>query len=102
MSARPTAPSPLRRLMLPALVAAYLGYFGFHAMHGSYGLLAKGEIEAEAERLATELAELEAERTALDERAALLRPGGIDPDLVDELARRDLNVIAPDEVIIIP
>jgi cell division protein FtsB len=102
MSARPTTPSPLRRLMLPALVAAYLGYFGFHAMHGSYGLLAKGEIEAEAERLETELGELQAERAELDARAALLRPGRIDPDLVDELARRDLNVIAPNELVIIP
>jgi cell division protein FtsB len=102
MSARPATPSPLRRLLLPALVAAYLGYFGFHAVHGSYGLLAMTAIEAEAERLAAELAELQAERTALDERAALLRPGGIDPDLVDELARRHLNVIAPDEVVIIP
>jgi cell division protein FtsB len=88
--------------MLPALVAAYLGYFGFHAMHGSYGLLAKGEIEAEAERLETDLGELQAERAELDARAALLRPGRIDPDLVDELARRDLNVIAPNELVIIP
>lgn len=102
MSARPATPSPLRRLLLPALVAAYLGYFGFHAVHGSYGLLAKTDIEAVAGRLAAELAELEAERAELNERAALLRPGGIDADLVDELARRDLNVIAPDEVVIIP
>jgi cell division protein FtsB len=102
MSARPTARSPLRRLLLPALTAVYLGYFGFHAFNGSYGLLAKAEIEAEADRLALELAEVQAERAELDARAALLRPGGIDPDLVDELARRDLNVIAPNEVVIIP
>ena len=102
MSARPTARSPLRRLLLPALTAVYLGYFGFHAFNGSYGILAKAEIEAEAERLTLELAEVQAERAELDARAALLRPGGIDPDLVDELARRDLNVIAPNEVVIIP
>ena len=102
MSARPTARSPFRRLLLPALTAVYLGYFGFHAFNGSYGLLAKAEIEAEAKRLTLELAEVRAERAELDARAALLRPGGIDPDLVDELARRDLNVIAPNEVVIIP
>lgn len=102
MSARPTARSPLRRLLLPALTAVYLGYFGFHAFNGSYGLLAKTEIEAEAARLALELAAVQAERAELDARAALLRPGGIDPDLVDELARRDLNVIGPNEVVIIP
>jgi cell division protein FtsB len=102
MSAHRTARSPLRRLLLPALTAAYLGYFGFHAMHGSYGLSARADIEAEAAQLQAELDALQAERQAMDARAALLRPDAIDPDMVDELARRDLNVIAPNEVVIIP
>jgi cell division protein FtsB len=102
MSARPTRPSALRRLLLPALMAAYLGYFGFHAMHGSYGILARADLETEAERLVLELGALQDQRAELDVRAALLRPGGIDPDMIDELARRDLNVIAPNEVVIIP
>ena len=45
MYARP-ASRPLRRLILPALTAAYLGYFGFHALNGSYGLLARAQLEA--------------------------------------------------------
>ena len=102
MSARPARRSLLRRLLLLALLAAYLSYFGFHAMNGSYGLRALAELEVEAERLALELDALQTERSELDARAALLRPGGIDPDMVDELARRDLNVIAPNEVVIIP
>ena len=102
MSARPARRSFLRRLLLPALLAAYLGYFGFHAMSGSYGLQALAELEGEAKQLASELDALWAERSELDARAALLRPGGIDPDMVDELARRDLNVIAPNELVIIP
>ena len=87
---------------MPLLAAAFLGYFGYHAVSGSYGLLAREGFEAQAERLEAELAELEAERAALEARTALLRPAGLDPDMADELARRNLNVIAPNEVVIIP
>ena len=87
--------------MLPALAAAFLGYFGFHALNGTYGLTALAEFEAETEVLEAELAELQAERTALDARAAMLRQN-LDPDLLDELARRSLNVIAPNEFVLIP
>lgn len=102
MSARPIAPSPLRRLLLPALVAAYLGYFGFHALSGSYGLRAQADFKAEEAALTAELEELQAERDKLEQRAALVRPAGLDPDMIDELARRSLNVIAPNEVVLLP
>lgn len=102
MSARPHAPSLLRRVGLPVLTAAFLGYFGYHALSGSYGLIALAGFEAEAAELEAELDELQAERGALEARAELLRPAGLDPDMVDELARRNLNVIAPNEFVIIP
>ena len=95
-------PRPQRRLILPALTAAYLGYFGFHAMHGSYGLLARTQFEAQASELEVQLADLQAEHDALEARAALLRPENLDPDMVDEWARRNLNVIAPNEFVLIP
>ena len=102
MSTRPTARSPLRRLLIPALVAAYLGYFGFHALHGSYGILARAEFEAQASLLEEELAKLLGESRERERLAALLRPRGLDPDMIDEWARRSLNVIAPNEVVIMP
>lgn len=102
MSARPYSPSLLRRIGLPVLTAAFLGYFGYHALSGSYGLLALSGFEAEAAQLEQQFAELQTERETLEDRAALLRPAGLDPDMVDELARRNLNVIAPNEFVIIP
>ena len=102
MSARPQSPSLLRRIGLPVLTAAFLGYFGYHALSGSYGLIALSGFKAEAESLQIELAELQAERSAMEARAELLRPAGLDPDMIDELARRNLNVIAPNEFVIIP
>jgi cell division protein FtsB len=101
MYARPVA-RPFRRLILPALTAAYLGYFGFHALHGSYGLLARTQFEAQAVELEDQLADLQAEHDALEIKAALLRPENLDPDMLDEWARRNLNVIAPNEFVLIP
>ncbi len=101
MYAHPVA-RPLRRLILPALTAAYLGYFGFHAINGSYGLLARTQFEAQAADLEVRLAELRGEHDALEAHAALLRPENLDPDMVDEWARRNLNEIAPNEFVLIP
>ncbi len=47
-----------------------------------------------------ELAELEAERQQLRHRSALLDPRKADPDIADELVRRDLGLVRPDEVIV--
>jgi cell division protein FtsB len=41
------------------------------------------------------------ERDTLRNRVALLNPRGIDPDLAGELLRKDLNVVHPDEVVIL-
>ncbi|MCW5696595.1 MAG: septum formation initiator family protein [Bauldia sp.] len=92
----------LRRLILPALAAAYLGYFGFHAFHGTYGLIAAAEFAEEAAALEGELAELRADRGELERHVALLRPANLDPDMLDERARAALNMIGPNEVIILP
>ncbi|HUF43773.1 MAG TPA: septum formation initiator family protein [Aestuariivirgaceae bacterium] len=41
-----------------------------------------------------------AERIALDERVALLRPDSIDPDLLEELARTTLGFVRPNDLVI--
>lgn len=89
-------------MLVPAITAAFLGYFAFHALSGSYGIWARGGFESQAKELEAELTALQADRAELEARAALLRPAGLDPDMIDELARRNLNVIAPNEFVIIP
>ena len=44
--------------------------------------------------------QLEAERDRLRHRSALLDPRKADPDLADELVRRDLGLVRADEVIV--
>ena len=48
-----------------------------------------------------ELARLRAERDELKNRVALLDPRHVDPDMAGELLRKDLNVVHPDEMVIL-
>lgn len=48
-----------------------------------------------------ELAQLQAERAELKNRVALLNPKQVDPDMAGELLRSNLNVVHPDEVVLI-
>jgi cell division protein FtsB len=42
-----------------------------------------------------------AERQALEDKVRRLRPDSLDPDLIDELARRHLSLAGPLDVIIL-
>jgi cell division protein FtsB len=47
-----------------------------------------------------ELAALEAERDDLRHKSALLDPRKADPDLADEMVRKDLGLVRADEVVV--
>jgi cell division protein FtsB len=90
----------IRRAAMPALALIIVGTFGGHAIAGPNGLLAWGGYNRDLEQRREELAKLEAERDALRHRSALLNPNKADPDLGEELIRRDLGLVRTDEVII--
>ena len=92
--------SLIRRAALPALALIIVGTFGGHAIAGPNGLLAWGGYNRDLQERRTELKKLEAERDALRHRSALLNPDKADPDLGEELIRRDLGLVRSDEVII--
>ncbi|PRD42230.1 cell division protein [Phyllobacterium phragmitis] len=88
------------RFIVPALAAAFLSYFGFHAYHGEYGLYARMRFEEQVTIMNDQLAALTKQRTALERKVALVRDGSIEKDMLDEQARRALNLSRPDEVTI--
>ena len=57
-------------------------------------------ITATSQARQAELAKLEATRAQLRHRSALLDPRKADPDMADELVRRDLGLVRADEVIL--
>ena len=92
--------SLIRRSAMPALALIVVGTFAGHAVAGPNGLLAWGGYHRDLQDRQAELAKLEAEKAALRHRSALLDPRKADPDIADELVRRDLGLVRPDEVII--
>lgn len=90
----------IRRSVLPALALVVVGTFAGHAIAGPNGLLAWGGYHRDLQERRAELASLEAERDRLRHRSALLNPKKADPDLADEMVRKDLGLVRPDEVIL--
>ena len=78
-----------------------LVYFGYHAVHGSRGLLAWRQYDRELAATQHELARLRAERTALERKVVRLRYESLDPDLLDEAARRTLALVGPRDVLVL-
>ena len=90
----------MRRVFWPALALVVVGNFAGYAVAGPNGLLAWGGYNRDLQARKMELAKLEAERQELRHRSALLDPRKADPDLAEELTRRDLGLVRPDEVIV--
>lgn len=90
----------MKRAALPALCLLIILYFSTHALFGTSGYLALDDIRNERAQLAKRQQALEKRRAGLERDIALLDPKGADPDFADELVRRHLGVIRPDEVIV--
>ena len=85
---------------LPAISVIVVAFFGAYALFGSNGVLAWGEYNKRLEIRRVELAKVEKARAELANRVALLDPRHANPDIVDELVRRNLGVAHPDDIIV--
>lgn len=90
----------LRGAIGPALAAlAVLAIVGY-AFAGPTGLFAWGDYAQAVTTKKVELAALKKREAELRNQVKLLDHRRADPDMVDELVRRELGVSHPDEVII--
>lgn len=99
-----TRPRSLAKLLksaaAPALAALVIANFAGYALLGPNGLFAWGDYAQLHEERQVELAQLDLERQQLANRVALLDPRSVDPDLADELVRRNTGQIREDEHIL--
>jgi cell division protein FtsB len=85
-------------LGLYAVAALFIGYFAANAFSGNHGLRAKQQLEEQVAELSGEFRSAEIERAQWERRVSLLRSDRLDPDLLDERARAELQYIHPREV----
>jgi cell division protein FtsB len=90
----------IRRVAMPALAVIVVGTFAGHAIAGPNGILAWGSYHRALKERQAELSQIETERAQLRHRSQLLDPKKADPDMADELVRKDLGLVRPDEVIV--
>lgn len=90
----------LRRAALPAVGVMLVGFFGAYAVFGTTGLFAYGDYRRQLVQREKAYAVLDERRAVLRNRVALLDPDHANPDMVDEMTRKQLNVVRPDEVVV--
>ena len=90
----------LRRAAMPAICLLLIGYFVSHAISGPTGVIAWKGYKAQHAALDRQVEASAEAKAALDRQVKLLDPKKVDPDLADELVRKNLNVVKPDEVIV--
>ena len=101
MVKRPRLRSILTSLGLYAMAAVLLGYFGVNAFTGNHGLKARHELDAQVAALVSERDRLRLERQRWEQRVALLKSDGLDPDMLDERARTLLEYVDPRDLVLI-
>jgi cell division protein FtsB len=99
MVSRSRLKSLLTGLALYTMAAAMIGYFGVNAYTGKYGLNARQELDQEIVALTSELARLKRERADGEQRVSLLRSDRVDPDMLDERARYQLDYANPHDLV---
>ena len=99
MVTRSRLQSILTGLALYLMAAGIIGYFAINAYTGRNGLAAQQELDQEMVNLTRELGRLKSERAELERHVSLLRPEHIDPDMLEERARRQLNYVNPRDVL---
>src|SRR5665213_992273 len=87
-------------LVAPVLGIAVTFYFAYHLVEGDRGLRAWVRVAQDLRIAKENLAATSAERNALDHKVTHLRPDQIEPDLLDTQVRKTLDVVAPDEIVI--
>lgn len=92
--------SNLKAAAAPAAALIVVAFFGGYALFGANGALAWGDYSKRLEQRKGDLAKVEADRERLAHRVALLDPRHADPDLVDELVRKEMGVVKKDEIVI--
>ena len=80
--------------------AVLIGYFAVNAYTGERGLLAQQSLDAEYSELTGQLERFKVEREAWQKRVNELK-SDIDPDLLDERIRSNLNYLDRRELMLI-
>ena len=87
-------------MVAPALGIVLTAYFAYNLVIGDRGFIAWRRLTEQIQTADAQLATLRAQREALRQKVADLSPDHLDPDLLDERVRASLDLVAPNELVI--
>jgi len=90
-----------KKIAAPVIGIAAITYFGYHTIQGDRGILAWLQLSNQVKQAEATLRGLEASRGKLANRVRLLHPDHLDLDMLDEQARRLLNLGRKDEILVL-
>jgi cell division protein FtsB len=85
-------------LVIPAISAAAIAYFGYYTLWGTRGLIALADTQARLSLEQDKLVSLTDQRARLERRIRLLKTGAEDPDLIEEVERAQMLGSVPGQV----
>jgi cell division protein FtsB len=77
-----------------------LAYFAWQAFYSPRGYPYRDQLIAHIELLTKQRDEINGQRNSFESRVALMRPESIDPDMLDELVRKDLGMVKSTDVVV--
>lgn len=90
-----------RHYLLPIAGLCLIVYFGYHAINGERGLLTYRQLQKDIQIAKMQREKTAKEKAVIENRVKLLRPESIDPDMLEESARRILNMGHEGDLVII-
>lgn len=97
---KPTRSALYRDVVFCLILLSAGGYFSFSALQGDYGLFRRIQIEDKEAQLRTQLAEISAEVTEMENKTRRMSAEFLDLELLDEQARRILVYVRHDDIFI--
>ncbi len=85
---------------MPLICSAIVLYYAFHSIYGAHGLITRSDFEKQISQREEQLARLVSQREEIEKRIELMKPGQVDPDILDERLRLLLGYGRTDEIVI--
>ena len=83
-----------------ALMFSLASYFTFAAVQGNFGLFRRVQIQAQEQELSNQLAQLQNQISAMENKTRRSSDDYLDLDLLDEQARKVLGLARGDEIVV--
>lgn len=100
MPTRLKRPPFWRHLAVTAALFGFLGYLGYSALNGQFGIESREDLLADITLLEARSNALQAQIDSYRHRASLFDARKLDPDILDERARELLNMANASDIIV--